>query len=294
MSSVIVEQTNPLATSSSAIYNFKKGHDSFNDFILSYPRGAYTGMRTVGHGAILELNSHMKRVVNSLSLMKLCPPDGTIEPDIVSQQLASFRNVESFEEKLVPLIRAGLQAYYDQEPQAVETKVSLMVTYSYDLQQPCFAAHFGHLGQIPQQRVKVAMENKARTMPSVKDSQWVRDRALMEKKKPQDINEVILMDNADRIYEGMASNFFAVRQRHDLEEGETKSSYVIQCASLEHVLLGTVMKVVMALCEQEKIDIEWVFPKLHDARAGKWEGCFLTSTSRLLLPIETIYCKDGR
>jgi branched-subunit amino acid aminotransferase/4-amino-4-deoxychorismate lyase len=132
-------------------------------------------------------------------------------------------------------------------------------------------------------------------MPAVKDSQWVRDRASLEKNKGQEINEVVLIDDSENVYEGMASNFFAVRRRqHDDEEGVNKSDYVIQCASLDHVLLGTIMKLVMALCEKEKIDIEWVFPRLQDARAGKWEGCFLTSTSRLLLPIETIYSKDGR
>jgi branched-subunit amino acid aminotransferase/4-amino-4-deoxychorismate lyase len=132
-------------------------------------------------------------------------------------------------------------------------------------------------------------------MPAVKDSQWVRDRASLEKNKGQEINEVVLIDDSENVYEGMASNFFAVRRRqHDDEEGVNKSDYVIQCASLDHVLLGTIMKLVMALCEKEKIDIEWVFPRLLDARAGKWEGCFLTSTSRLLLPIETIYSKDGR
>lgn len=134
-------------------------------------------------------------------------------------------------------------------------------------------------------------------MPAVKDSQWVRDRASLEKNKGQEINEVVLVDDSENVYEGMASNFFAVRRRQQQqldEDGVSKSDYVIQCASLDHVLLGTIMKLVMALCEKEKIDIEWVFPRLQDARAGKWEGCFLTSTSRLLLPIETIYSKDGR
>ncbi|KAI8330720.1 aminotransferase [Chlamydoabsidia padenii] len=291
MSSVIIEQTNPLAPSSSATYDIKTGTASFNDFILSYPRGAYTGMRTVEHDSILELNSHMKRITNSLALMTFT--DKTDEPDTVTQQLASFRQLDTFEEKLVPLLRTGLLAFYKLEKEAWEAKVSVMVTYSYQLQRPCFAAHIGHLGQPTNERIKVVMETKSRTMPSVKDSQWVRDRAFLEQTKAQDINEVVLMDDSENIFEGMASNFFAVKKRQSADGDNNKSDYVIQCASLEHVLLGTIMKLVMALCEQDKIDIEWVFPRLQDARAGKWEGCFLTSTSRLLLPIKTIYTKDG-
>ncbi|KAI8077757.1 aminotransferase [Halteromyces radiatus] len=285
MSSTIIEQTNPLASGQQASYQIKHGHISFNEFILSYPRGAYTGMRTVGRGSILELNSHMKRIVNSLTLMKFNPTGKDGEPDTVSDQLVSFRHIDSLEEKLIPMLRAGLEAYYNHIPEAEQAKVSLMVTYSFELQRPCFAAHIGHLGQPPKQRIKVELENKARTMPSVKDSQWVRDRASLEKSKRQGINEVVLIDDQGNVYEGMASNFFAVRRRNN--------SYVIQCASLEHILLGTVMKVLMSLCEQAKINIEWVFPKIQDARSGKWEGCFLTSTTRLLLPIETIYPKDG-
>lgn len=92
----------------------------------------------------------------------------------------------------------------------------------------------------------------------------------MEQGKLKDVNEVLLIDDAGRVYEGMSSNFFAVRVKED-------GSPVLVTAPLEHVLLGTVMKIVMAVCEQHRIPIEWTFPCIQDARAGKWEGCFLTS-----------------
>lgn len=95
--------------------------------------GAYSGMRTVDHNSILELNSHLKRITNSLALMKFTPPDQTEEPDSVNEQMKSFRRLETLEEKLVPLIRAGLLAYYELEPQALEAKVSVMVTYCFDV-----------------------------------------------------------------------------------------------------------------------------------------------------------------
>lgn len=98
----------------------------------------------------------------------------------------------------------------------------------------------------------------------------------MEQAKLKDVNEVILTDDSGRLYEGMSSNFFAVRTKQD-------GSPVLISAPLEHILLGTVMKIVMSVCEQHNIPIEWSFPCIQDARAGKWDGCFITSM--LCMPI---------
>jgi branched-subunit amino acid aminotransferase/4-amino-4-deoxychorismate lyase len=85
------------------------------------------------------------------------------------------------------------------------------------------------------------------------------------------------MDDHDQLYEGMASNFLAVMNN------------TVYCASLDHVLLGSILKIVVDICKKHDIAFKWEFPKLEDAKQGKWEGCFITSTSRLLLPIEAIY-----
>lgn len=77
-----------------------------------------------------------------------------------------------------------------------------------------------------------------RTMPAVKDSQWVRKRADLEKNKDKDTNEVILLDEHGNIYEGMASNLFAVRQR---SEEELKNSMILIGQSmLLYVLLWNI------------------------------------------------------
>lgn len=77
------------------------------------------------------------------------------------------------------------------------------------------------------------------------------------------------MDEKDQLYEGMASNFFAVKLVNDKP--------VVMCASLDHILLGTIMKIVISICEKNDIVMEWTFPTLQDAKQGKWIGCFITS-----------------
>ncbi|KAI9318938.1 aminotransferase [Dichotomocladium elegans] len=285
MIAVVVEQLNPLATATEAKYAIRSAVPDFNEFVLSYPRGAYTGMRTVERSAVVEFDSHMKRIASSLSLLKFAPEGQEEEPDRITRQLAPFRDVASLRERLVPLLKAGLTAFKNEESD--ETKITVIVAYSFQTNQPCFAAHFSALWHPPQHRVKVLIETKVRTNPVVKDSRWVRERSVLEQKKGADINEVVLSDEDGNLYEGMSSNFFAVRIRDD-------GGPVVVCAGLEHVLLGTVMKIVMSVCGQQNIPIEWLFPRVHDIKAHKWEGCFITSTSRLLLPIETVYFADGR
>ncbi|CEG75524.1 hypothetical protein RMATCC62417_10551 [Rhizopus microsporus] len=279
--SLIIEQTNPLESSKNAIYSITTGTTSFHEFILNYPRGAYTGMRTLERNAIVEFDAHLRRLTNSLALLKWDHKD-----DHINQAMASFKDPIELKGKLVPLLKKGLESFYEQINTEHETKVSVMIAYSFQEQKPRFAAHFTRLDPILQDRVKVRLEHRSRSTPEVKDSRWVRERADLEENKPKDVNEIVLVDSEDKIYEGMASNFLAVRRD---EYGQP----VVMCAGLEHVLLGTILRLLVDICEKHHITFDWSFPKLQDAREGKWEGCFITSTSRLLLPVETIYCSPN-
>lgn len=99
-----------------------------------------------------------------------------------------------------------------------------------------------------------------------------RDRITLEKHKSPNANEVLLTDTNGNIYEGSASNFFAIVNEN--------GSPTLVTASLDHVLLGTIMKIVLHVCETRNIPIRWSFPSLKDAAEGKWEGCFLSSKFR--------------
>jgi hypothetical protein len=94
-------------------------------------------MRTIHRNAIVELGSHMKRISTSLSLMDLTHPAHPTEQ--VGEALTSFMNEASLEEKLVPMLRQGLEAYYAQvDPTSntvhpSEAKVSLVVAYSFEV-----------------------------------------------------------------------------------------------------------------------------------------------------------------
>lgn len=77
------------------------------------------------------------------------------------------------------------------------------------------------------------------------------------------------MDDKEQLYEGIASNFLAVKTMNDKP--------IVMCANLDHILLGSILKIVITICEKHNIEFEWTFPKLQDAKNGKWVGCFITS-----------------
>jgi len=100
------------------------------------------------------------------------------------------------------------------------------------------------------------------------------------------INEVLLVDsNMGNIYEGMSSNFFAIVNPSLSESGKSE----IWTAPLNLVLKGTVMSMVLSGCEELNIPIRIKLPNIYDASKGLWEAAFITSTSRLLLPITKIH-----
>lgn len=111
-----------------------------------------------------------------------------------------------------------------------------------------------------------------------------RERRTLEKQKSPNANEVLLTDHDGNVYEGMASNFFAVTREN--------GSPTLVTASLDFVLLGTIMKIVLRVCDERKIPIKWAFPNLKDASEGKWEGCFISSKSYLKLSFINmhLYC----
>ena len=101
---------------------------------------------------------------------------------------------------------------------------------------------------------------------------WVRDREGLEKRKPADANEVVLVDDEGRLLEGLSSNFYAL-----YDDG------TLHTAPEGMVLGGTVRKVVLEVCEREGIEVVLEPPSVNDA--DRFVAAFVSSTSRLLLPL---------
>lgn len=106
-----------------------------------------------------------------------------------------------------------------------------------------------------------------------------RDRKILEDSKLPESNEIILSDAEGNLHEGLSSNFFVIR-----------SDGSLQTAPIDSILVGTVMKRVLDHWKCSEIVFE--HPKISEI--DTWKGAFITSTSRLILPIDKIINDKGK
>ena len=87
------------------------------------------------------------------------------------------------------------------------------------------------------------------------------------------MNSYWLAQNGE-LMEGLSSNFFAIQNGavHTAGDG---------------VLKGTVRQVILDVCKENQVPI--VFTPPNVATMMNWEAAFISSTSRLLLPLDEIH-----
>ncbi|KAG9063142.1 hypothetical protein KI688_004742 [Linnemannia hyalina] len=269
-------------------------HKTSAAILLDYPPGAYTGMRTFDKLGIMDFTGHTTRLANSLQQIRFpgqdtstSVVDSDVEAAAATLGLAPLRRPDVMKEETTNLVKAGLKFYYknradDALGPADETKVTVLCTWDPKNQEPTLIAHFEPLKTPTTRMCKVEVRGSPRRHATAKDSQWVRDRSSLRASMDKDSDEALLFENSTQdIYEGLSSNFFAFdRERR-----------TILTAPLDSVLQGTILKVVMNVCNVENIAFEFKFPNLKQIH--EWEGAFVSSTSRLVLPIEKLVMPDG-
>ncbi|KAF9149988.1 hypothetical protein BG015_008195 [Linnemannia schmuckeri] len=270
-------------------------HKTSTATLLDYPPGAYTGMRTFDKLGIMDFTGHTARLANSLQQIRFPTQDpkipvsghSSVEAAATTQRLAPLRRPDVMKEETTNLVKAGLKFYYKNRTDDVlgpadETKVTVLCTWDHKNQEPTLLAHFEPLKTPKTPMCKVEVSGSPRHHPTAKDSQWIRDRSGLEASLDKDSNEALLFEESTQdIYEGLSSNFFAF----------DRARRTVLTAPLDSVLQGTILKVVVNVCNSENIPVEFKFPNLKHTH--EWEGAFISSTSRLVLPIEKLVMPDG-
>lgn len=122
--------------------------------------------------------------------------------------------------------------------------------------------------------------------PHAKISSWSSERRPLEKKEtfmPDGVGEVLLLREKNtskglkfELLEGMTSNFFAIYQDGTLRTAP------------DGVLLGYVRHLVLECAPSCGLKVDHRPIDLDDGRNGLWVETFITSSSRLIYPIEKI------
>ena len=234
------------------------------EWLRSLPRGAYTTARTVDSTQVLLWQKHVQRLQQS-------------SQSILSETAAN----DVTELRVLQPLQSALSALRNDETSNTchdDTKITLLLTESEgnELEARCHVAPLPLRASPP---VSVFIEGSGRQNARAKDSDWISARKPLEDAKPPECEEVILLgDDHDSLLEGLSSNFFAVQNG------------TVQTAS-EGVLEGTIKSIVLDVCHESGIQVDGSLPRLSEA--STWDGAFITSTSRLVLPIGRMQPANG-
>ena len=230
-------------------------------WLQASPSGAYTTARTHA-GKVFEWTAHVQRTADSVGQM--APVGDAV--DLVDP--AKLRR------RLDGAAGAVVDAYRATHG-SEELKLTFLVSWD-DAGAATVAAHASPLPPLPSKPVRVETRGAPRANAAAKDSAWVSERAPLEALQAaafEPINELLLSDEG-KILEGSQTNFYAIVDGALVTAGEG-------------ILMGTVRRLALEVCERESIPVVLEPPDLKDIE--RWEGCLISSTSRLLLPVDELY-----
>ncbi|KAI7821818.1 hypothetical protein BX661DRAFT_200578 [Kickxella alabastrina] len=244
-----------------------------SEFMLTGGEGIYTAMRTIsGSRRVFLLDDHLQRISDSHKMVLAADKeDGRQSP-------------EHWRELLVPLIRRGLDSFGGGQD-GDDRKITVLVGNDH------ISMQLTRIKSLDDGSCWVKFVSGKRDNPEAKNLQWVHERETLEKLIVPPINEVVLADPKEtpggRFYEGISSNFFTTRRALETREEDAQPeyrNYELVSAPRDSVLLGTIMKLVLRICERDNINVVYE-PKVDFHR---WTGAFVSSTSRLVLPVSRI------
>ena len=254
----------PIESMSTLITTFLKGAVKHSwsiqkptEILKASPSGVYTTMRIVDQHKIFKFDVHISRLKNGI------------------QQFSLFKEDPSFiltlESKIKELCKCSVNEYHLKFPQQMELKVQVLL-YDSTLQM-CLT----NIPSIPTD-CQVELASIERHNVGLKDSQWAKEREIVEKTMHPESNEALIHSNG-YIYEGLSSNFFWIRNG------------IVHSSPKEDILVGSVMELVLESCTKNNIQVKFEKLALNDLK--DIESAFLTSTSRLVLPVSKIIIKEA-
>jgi branched-subunit amino acid aminotransferase/4-amino-4-deoxychorismate lyase len=204
------------------------------------------------------------------------------EPEYVIKGLETYRNQDELKKIILPVIRQCVMAFLMENRSVLrdqdELKLTILITWSFIAERPTMAVFASYLLEQKAMPCRIEFCNYVRSSKDVKDSLWVQLREQLETKKPTDISEIVMYDAEGKISEGLSSNFFVIMDNQ------------IYTAQRGEVLWGTVLSLVIDLCRKEGIPVVYDHPRLSDI--DRWQGAFITSTSRLIMSVTELIVRE--
>lgn len=224
---------------------------TLNEISAKLPPGVYTTFRTFEGHKVLPLEPQFGRLEESAALMNA--PVARLDRNHIRAALREAVQVYRTRDKRIRLTLdledAPGTIYISMEP--------LTIPRPADYKK----------GVITLTRLGERENPKAKCTSFLSFAEKTRDQV------PENVNEVLLVNNKGQILEGLSSNFFAVRQ----EEIWTEDQYVLP---------GIVRSIVLQVARSAGIPVHLTVLQISELEF--LEEAFLTSASRSVLPIHKI------
>lgn len=260
-----------------------------SDFLLERPSSAYTVLRTVHRDStttfgLFQWEKHIDRMEKSSK---------KLFPRYSNQRFPSSA-------QLSQLIKPGLRRFSLHQSEITDIsdcRICLIVHESPEKDDLILEIYIEPLPKPALDGIEVELSKTRRQNVQYKDSTWVSERQKHDKEnksQPSISREILLIDENDMVLEGGSSNFFAAVTSKTEPQG-----IKLQTAPLNKVLPGTMQAVLLDICQKEQIKVEFKSPDIVSglgiisSKEPQWEACFLTSTSRPCVPINTIKILPG-
>ncbi len=182
----------------------------------------------------------------------------------------------SVPERLSENIIAGINALSECEL-IQEINIKIMVTFSqkrYSL-MICYIPSFYPTEKMYEEGVKIILQNAERPNPEVKILNTKFRTTVNEELAEKRAYESLLVNNEGLITEGSRSNVFFVDKNN-----------ILFTAPDHMVLSGITRKYIIEICRHEGIEIH--FEPVRASAISKYQNVFLTGTSPMVLPVESI------
>lgn len=254
--------------------------------------GVYTACRTFNQTKIFEFENNLKRLSDA---NKITPIDIENKKVEISSKRNAFQcnEVESY---ISPSLKLAMKEMIESLPPNAEMRIYMILTPKWEqwieeikdknvpfvpLSSFDVLIRVEQLPDPPKGPAQVEIRKiGGRENPTSKHSSWIKQSEEYLQKKGEKIEEVLLSDENQNIYEGISSNFFAIQ----------KTPLSLITAPQDKVLQGTVAQVVKDYCHKFNFPLLYQFPNFDDH--SNWSCAFITSTSRQILDVSNFHLID--
>lgn len=223
---------------------------SLDEISSRFPNGVFTTFRTFQHNKILLLESHFRRLEESATLLN--------RPIILNRTLIKDALREVIKLSKEQELRIRLTIDLDNLPVTIYISKEPLITPNLEDYEN---------GVITVTRKTVRNNPKAKLTSFLQYAKKIRDDV------PNNVKEVLMVNSEGQILEGLSSNFFAIINGEIWTEDK-------------HVLSGIVRSVILELASTAGVRIH--LSAIYISEIESLEEAFLTSTSRLVIPIQKI------